>query len=320
MRISTWTWIVCLSAVAAPGAAQEGAESAKRTADLWKAEQATIEKLIAGDAEAERRIVELMTADDDPRWQVGVGAALSVEPEERSPALIAGMIEALLRDVEWSHKQYAADLGVKKGRWEMSSHLARELAVTGNPAVLPAVAWRAAGPMAPILWEHGHAAVPHLLAVALSPRATGGEARDAVLVLASIVSTYGPGAYAEELIEAAALHLDGPPEGWMSAGKHRGGGFPSALEEAIALASVLRTPELTERIEAIAASTPEAIMAQTGYGIVIAKSGPPCARAHLEGTTLPRHFCDPRAWVDGLDNFPEFRERFREARRNKPGA
>ena len=207
MRIATLAWVAALSAVAAPGVAQEGAESAKRFADLWKAEQATVEKLIAGDVEAERRIVELMTADDDPRWQVGVGAALSVEPEERSPVLIAGMIEALLRDVEWSRKRYAADLGTES-RGEMSSHLARELAVTGDPAVLPAVAWHAAGPMAPILWEHGHAAVPHLLAVALSPRATGSEARDAVLVLASIVSTHGPGAYAEELVEAAALHLD----------------------------------------------------------------------------------------------------------------
>lgn len=319
MRIAAWTCGVCMSAVAAPGAAQESAEAAKRAVDLWEAEQETIEKLIAGDAEAERRIVELMTADDDPRWQVGVGAALSVEPEERSPALIAGMIEALLRDVEWSRKRYAADLGTAS-RGEMSSHLARELAVTGDPAVLPAVAWHAAGPMAPILWEHGHAAVPHLLAVALSPSATGGEARRAVLVLASIVSTHGPGPYAEELVEAAVLHLDGPPEGWMSAGDHRGGGFPNALETAIALASVLRRPELTERIEAIAASTPEAIMKQTGYDIVIAEAGPPCARAHLEGTTLPRHFCDPRAWVDGLDYFPEFRERFREARRNKPGA
>ena len=319
MRIAAWTWVVSLSAIAAPGASQEGAKSAKQVSDLWEAEQATVEKLIAGDAEAERRIVELMTADDDPRWQVGVGAALSVEPEERSPVLIAGMIEALLRDVEWSRKRYAADLGTES-RGEMSSHLARELAVTGDPAVLPAVAWHAVGPMASILWEHGHAAVPHLLAVALSPRATGSEARRAVLVLASIVSTHGPGAFAEELAQAAQLHLDGPPEGWMSAGEHRGGGFPNALEQAIALASVLRTPELTERIEAIAASTPEAIVERTGYEIIIAENGPPCARAHLDGTPLPRRFCDPRVWVDGLDYFPEFRKRFREARRNKPGA
>ena len=319
MRIAAWTGVAVWSAVAAPGASQEGAASAKRVFDLWEAEQATIERMMAGDAEAERRIVELMTADDDPQWQVGVGAALWVEPEERSPALIAGMIEALLRDVEWSHKRYAADLGTES-RGEMSSHLARELAVTGDPAVLPAIAWHAAGPMAPILWEFGHEAVPHLLAVALSPTATGSEADDAVSVLASIVSTHGPGAYTNELVEAAALHLDGPPEGWTSAGEHRGGGFPNALESAIALASLLQTPELTKRIEAIAASTPEEIVEQTGYNIVIAGLGPPCARAHLEGTPPPTHFCDPRAWVDGLDNFPEFRKRFMEARRNRPGA
>jgi len=268
VKTSLWTGVAVSLAVATPTASQEREASAKEIAALWRAEQATVEKLKAGDADAEQRIVELLTTGGDANWHVGVAAALSVAPEERSSALIVGMIEALRRDVEWSTSRYAADLGTAS-RGETPSYLAHQLALTGDPAILPPLAWRAAGLSAAMVYEFGLQAVPHLLDVALSPRATGFEALNALLVLASIVSTYGPGSYAKELREAAMLHVDGPPEGYMSAGEHRSGEFPGALVPAIALARALQMPELLGRIEAVAASTPEQIVERTGYSIAV---------------------------------------------------
>lgn len=319
MKTVAWMCIVGLSTIAGSATSQEREATAGEIDDLRRSEQATIEGLKAGDVDAEQRIVEMLTMGGDANWHVGVAAALAVDPEKRSPTLIAGMIEALRRDVEWSTSRYAADLGTAS-RGEAPSHLARELALTGDPAILPPLAWRAAGVVAAVIYEFGLQAVPHLLNVALSPRATGTEAMDAMLVLASIVSTHGPGSYANELQRAAMLHLDGPPEGYMSAGKHRSGGFPNALEPAIALAAVLRTPELLKRLEVIAEDTPESIVARTGYGIVIAKHGPACASAHLDGTEPPPTFCDSRFWVDAFDRFdPSWRKYSLKARSKRPG-
>ncbi len=318
MKASLWTWAAVSLTVVTPTASQEREASAKEIEALWRAERTTVEKLKAGDADAEQRIVDLLTTGGDASWHVGVAAALAVAPEQRSPALIAGMIEALRRGVEWSTRRYAADLGTAS-RGETQSYLAHQLLLTGDPAILPPLAWRAAGLSAAVLYEFGLQAVPHLLDVALSPEATGFEARNALSVLASIVSTHGPGSYAQDLREAAVLHLDGPPEGYMSAGEHRSGGFPDALVTAIALAGALRTPELVERIEAIAASTPEQIVERTGYSVIITEYGPPCARAHLEGTSPPSWMCDSRTWTDWFDRFPDWREYSLKARSKRPG-
>ncbi len=110
--------------------------------------------------DAEQRIVELLTTGGDANWHVGVAAALSVAPEERSSALIVGMIEAWRRDVEWSTSRYAADLGTAS-RGETPSYLAHQLALTGDPAILPPLAWRAAGLSAAVVYEFGLQAVPH---------------------------------------------------------------------------------------------------------------------------------------------------------------
>lgn len=318
MKTSLWTWAAVFLTVAAPATSQEREASAKEIEALWQAEKTTVEKLKVGDVGAEQRIVELLTTGGDANWHVGVAAALAVAPEQRSPALITGMIEALRRDVEWSTSRYAADLGTAS-RGETPSYLAHQLALTGDPAILPPLAWRAAGLSAAVIYEFGLQAVPHLLDVALSPRATGSEANDALSVLASIVSTHGPGPYAKDLNEAAMLHLDGPPEGYMSAGEHRSGGFPDALVTAIALAGALGTPDLLERIEAVAASTPEQIVERTGYSVVVAEYGPPCARAHLESTPPPSWMCDSRSWIDWFDRFPHLREYSLKARSKRPG-
>ncbi len=318
MKTSLWTWAAVSLTVATPAASQEREASAKEIEALWRAERTTVEKLKAGDADAEQRIVDLLTTGGDASWHVGVAAALAVAPEQRSPALIAGMIEALRRGVEWSTRRYAADLGTAS-RGETQSYLAHQLLLTGDPAILPPLAWRAAGLSAAVLYEFGLQAVPHLLDVALSPRATGFEAHNALSVLASIVSTHGPGSYAKELHEAVILHLDGPPEGYMSAGKHRSGGFPDALEPAIALAGALRTPNLLQRIRAIAASTPKQIVQRTGYSIAIAEEGPACAKAQLESTPPPSRFCDSRAWIDWFDRFPDWREYSLKAQSKRPG-
>ncbi len=318
MKHLLWAWAAVSLTVAVPTASQEREASAKEIEALWQAEQATVEKLKAGDADAEQRIVELLTTGGDANWRVGVAAALSVAPEQRSPVLIAGMIEALRRDVEWSTSRYAAGLGASS-RGEMSSYFAHQLLLTGDPAILPPLAWRARGLSATVVYEFGLQAVPHLLDVALSPRATGFEAIGALSVLASIVSTHGPGSYAKELRKAAMLHLDGPPEGYMSAGEHRSGGFPGALVPAIALAGTLQMPELLERIKAIVASTPEQIVERTGYSIAVAGYGPPCARAHLEGTPPPSWMCDSRSWIDWFDRSPHVRDYSLKARSKGPG-
>lgn len=184
MKTVAWMCIVGLSTIAGSATSQEREATAGEIDDLRRSEQATIEGLKAGDVDAEQGIVEMLTMGGDANWHVGVAAALAVDPEKRSPTLIAGMIEALRRDVEWSTSRYAADLGTAS-RGEAPSHLARELALTGDPAILPPLAWRAAGVVAAVIYEFGLQAVPHLLNVALSPRATGTEAMNAMLVLAS---------------------------------------------------------------------------------------------------------------------------------------
>jgi len=314
MKTQTLVCAVACWGVAAPVESQETARSrAKIVADMLRAERATIEKLKAGDAAAERKVVDLLTAGDVVSWEVGASAALSVEPERRSPVLRAAMIEALRFEVElttallpaWQESDYSRDSPT-----ETAAIMARELAAAGDPALLPPLAWHAynAGPVAAVLYEFGLEAVPHLLEVALSPRAGGTMAGSALYVLASIVSTHGAGAYEEELVEAALLHMNGPPAGYMSAGHGRSGFLSGTLSKGIALAGALRTPALIEQLEAMAASTPEEIAARTGFHKEhVAAWAPACAQSQLDDTPPPVG-CDRRLWVDMCARFLECRQ------------
>ncbi len=96
----------------------------------------------------------------------------------------------------------------------------------------------------------------------------------------------------------SALHLDGPPEHYLSAWSNIES-IP-AMREAIALAGALRTPEMLERLQVIANSTPAQITAMTGASFLGERAGP-CARAQLDGTEPPTVLCDPRWWVKPRD-------------------
>ena len=312
MKTLIWMYAIAVLGVAAPLEAQAPPRSrAEAVRDAIRAEKETIEQLRTGDPAAERVVVGLLAAGDEVSWEVGVFAALSVDPKRRSPALRAAMIEALRLEVErTAAKDVLSQIGESGDAGETSAILARHLAATGDTAVLPSLAWHAynAGPVAAILYEFGLQAVPHLLKVALSPKAAGDVAGPAIHVLASIVSTHGPGPYEQALVEAALLHMDGPPTGYLSAGFERSGRYTSALGDAIALAGALRGSILTERLEAMAASTPEEISKTTGFDLGIATPAPACARGQLDGSLPKPAGCDPRTWAGMCDRFVECRQ------------
>lgn len=248
----------------------------------------------------EADIIRQLTSEGPYEWLEGVARGLAVPATERSPALLAAMIEALGREVEWKrHRTGPSDPSfedVGEAFGESSAILARELAATGDPTILPALAWHAhnRGPVAQALYRFGHRAVPDLLAVAMSPEASGDIAREPLRILASIVSTYGPGGFEKQLVEAAMLHLSGPPKHYRSAWVNMSQ-IP-ALREAIALAGALRTPQMTELLTVLAASSPEEIGRKTNAPF-LAEDVRRCAQAVLDGS-VPDNSCDPRWWVD----------------------
>ncbi len=242
----------------------------------------------------EAEIIRLLTTEGPAAWETGVHRSLGIGQTERSDALLVAMIDALEREVAWEIERRKG-LGEVNVSGESSSRLARVLGSTGDPRVLPPLAWHAYNG-AEALYGFGARAVPHLLGVALSPDALGDEAGNALWVLSSIVLSYGPGAYEDELAEAAALHLDGPPAGYQSAWTN-----PisiAAMTEAVALAGVLRAPDLLGRLEAIAQKTPDQIIARGYVTSVTAETSIRCAKAHLDGTQPPA-VCDPQWWIPG---------------------
>ena len=98
------------------------------------------------------------------------------------------------------------------------------------------------------------------------------------------------------LIEVAILHMDGPPADFRSRE------FPSGILQAIALAGVVRTPELLARLEAIGASSPAELTARTGQNLIHTREAPACARAHFRGENPDR--CDAAAWIPGRNRGP----------------
>lgn len=249
----------------------------------------------------EEDIIRMLTAEGPAEWQQGVVRSLGIPPDERSPELLAAMIEALERQVAWQiDRRRGVLITSLAGHGETSASLARSLVATGDTRILPALAWYAysGGRVTETLADFGHQAVPHLLAVALSPDALGDHARAALHVMAGIVVGNGPGSYEREMAEAAALHLDGPPEGYLSAWSNIES--IDAMLEAIALAGALRTPEMLERLQVIANSTPAQITAMTGASYLGDWAGP-CARAQLDRTEPPMVLCDPRWWVKPRD-------------------
>lgn len=95
----------------------------------------------------EADIIRQLTSDGPYEWLEGVARGLAVPATERSPALLAAMIEALGREVEWKrHRTGPSDPSfedVGEAFGESSAILARELAATGDPTILPALAWHA---------------------------------------------------------------------------------------------------------------------------------------------------------------------------------
>lgn len=239
--------------------------------------------------EREQEVIRMLTAGSLDDWDQGRALAGLVPPEERSPELRAAMREALRRAI---HEDALGGEGL--------ANLTEYVATNADPADIPVLARVAmGGTAAKTLYNWGHQATPHLIEAAMSPEVSGGASASALWVLASIVTTHGDGGYGDALAEAAALHLDGPPPHYRSLR------FPSAMEHAVTLAGVLRTPGLLKRLEEIAASTPHELADRTGQDEVSVWDAPRCARRILDGVvpeSLPRperRLCrDPATWTD----------------------
>ncbi len=245
----------------------------------------------------EQEIIRQLTIAGPGEWDEGVARSLNVPRESRSPALVDAMILALEREVAWDNdRRRGLPIEAFDGHGEPSAFLARELTALGDPRALPRLAWHAynGGPVAIGLFRFGHQAVPHLLTVVMSPDALGDHARAALLVLSSIVKVHGAGAYEAELVQAAVLHIDGPPDHYQSAWSNDES--IEALPEAIALAGVLRTPALVEKLRVLATAEATAeIEAQTNSSFT-AEVAQKCAQSHLDGTRPPI-LCNPDHWI-----------------------
>ena len=236
----------------------------------------------------QQELITMMTTGGAAELERGAARAVAVPLEERSPELRAAMGEALRR-AAFELKKHASGTD-----YDTFLHLARfGVAAHGDPADIPAlVQYNIGGPEGRTLYNHGHLAVPHLIEVAMSPETVGDVVRASLGVLASIVTQHGPGTYGDALAEVATLHMDGPPA------RFRSREFPSGILQAIALAGVLRTPELLARLEAIGASSPAELTARTGQNLIHTREAPACARAHFRGEN-PGGRCDAAAWIPG---------------------
>lgn len=236
----------------------------------------------------QQELITMMTTGDQAELERSVARASVIPLEERSPELRAAMREALRRA--------ALELNRGPGGRDYLTflHVARfDLAAHGDPADIPVlVQYNIGGAEARALFNHGLLSVPHLVDVAMSPETVGDVVRATLGVLASIVTRHGPGNHLEALAEVAALHMDGPPAHFRSRQ------FPSGILKAIALAGVLRTPELLELLEVIGTSSAAEITARTGQDLIHTRHAPACARAHLRGEN-PGGRCDAAAWIPG---------------------
>lgn len=235
----------------------------------------------------QQELITMMTTGGAEELELAAARASVIPLEERSAELRAAMREALRRA--------AFELGRHASGTDYMTflHVARfGVAAHGDPADIPVlVQYNIGGAEARSLYNHGHLAVPHLIEVAMTPETIGDVVRASLGVLASIVTQHGPGAHSEALAEVAILHMDGPPAGFRSRE------FPSGILQAIALAGVVRTPDLLARLEAIGASSPAELTARTGQSLIHTREAPACARAHLRGENLGR--CDAAAWIPG---------------------
>lgn len=236
----------------------------------------------------QQELITMMTTGGAEELERASARASVIPLEERSPELRAAMREALRRA--------AFELGRSASGTDYDTflHLARfAVAAHGDPADIPVlVHYNVGGAEARALYNHGHLAVPHLIEVAMSPETVGDVVRASLWVLASIVTQHGPGSYSEALAEVAILHMDGPPAGFRSRE------FPSGILQAIALAGVVRTPELLARLEAVGATSPAELTARTGQNLIHTREAAACARAHFRGEN-PGGWCDAAAWIPG---------------------
>lgn len=236
----------------------------------------------------QRELITMMTTGGPNELEDGVVRASVIPLEERSPELRAAMREALWRAAvelkrDASGTNYSTFLDV--ARFDLAAH--------GDPADIPVLArYNIGGPEARALYNHGLLSVPHMVEVAMSPETVGDVVRATLGVLASIVTRHGPGNHREGLAEVAALHMDGPPAHFRSRA------FPSGILQAIALAGVVRTPELLELLEAVGSSSAAELTARTGQDMIHTRDAPACARAHLRGEN-PGGWCDAAMWIPG---------------------
>ena len=252
----------------------------------------------------EQVIIRMLTTGTAEEW-VRAGIAGLVPLDERSPALREAMRDGLMRAY--------FDLGIRGG--EDISFSTLQVAANADPLDIPVLARvTLGGPAAKMLYNWGHEATPHLIEAIMSPEVSAGVAGTALLVLAGIVTTHGTGGYGEALAEAAALHLEGPPPHYRSVPR-------GAMESAVTLAAVLRTPGLLESLAEIAASRPQELAERTGLEELYVRDAPRCARVFLDGVSRlqelpppqrrrckdPAALTDPDMFLDMVTNSPDGR-------------
>ncbi|MYA32378.1 MAG: hypothetical protein F4164_13215 [Gemmatimonadales bacterium] len=204
--------------------------------------------------------VALDMASED--WATAEGAlreALRIPRAERGPALRSAMIAALEAQGVGLDRR-----GVSAPSYEALADyvgvLLEEVRAMGDPAAIPALVRSPAFGIreAVALADLGPAAMPQALQVATSPESGGHLVADGLLALRVMVEVWGgpealPRDRYRELVDAAALYLDGPGERYAELTSSSMWRIGAVLGWAIDLAGVLGDPGLRARLEEIAA-------------------------------------------------------------------
>ena len=238
-----------------------------------------------GDATAQRpqEALALDMASED--WEIAGDAlktALGIPRAERGPALRRALIAALdaqgtgpdrRRPSAPDYETLADYVGV----------LLEEVRAMGDPAAIPALM---RSPIfgireAVALADLGPEAMPEALGVATSPESNGDLVANGFLALRVMVELWGgPEALSRdkrtELVEAAALYLNGPGHRYAELASSSMWQIGAVLSRAMDLAGVLHDPGLRARLEEIAA---DAAVTRT---LGVTDESPPASSLNLQ--------------------------------------
>ena len=213
-------------------AAQEGADQAALARDL-----------VSGDRNRVANALERLYADPlVPSDKKGDGDVMFREGYEVTTELVKALIVALEREIRLHKEGRSPDPYV-----EMNLELRDAVSATRHPLTVDILlrAWWGGSDV--LLMFGPDVVLPRAVELAGSPEATAEQAREALRVLERAVERWdgelGP-EIREAMKEVAILHLEGPPDSFASA-TDEGAWRDFAFDGAVALAKLLRDPELT---------------------------------------------------------------------------